>query len=90
MDETEEKLDQKMRMEVVWKLESWREERTGDGKTDRLRQKAQQDDEDVQTSIYADNTQSRAAAKTIGELEQKQCWTDENMHRDEIIEVEGE
>ena len=68
---TEERHDKKMRNDGVWNLMNWRESRTGNGQGDKLKQKVKEDDEDVQTSIYADDTQSRAAAKTLVELERR-------------------
>ena len=68
---SEEMLDKKMRKEGAWDLVSWREERSGGGQNDTLKQKTQEEDEDVYTSIYADDTQSRASAKTLDELERR-------------------
>ena len=66
---TEEELDKKMRVEGVWNLSSWREERTGgDIGEDKLQQE-KEGEKDVVTTLYADDTQSRAAAKTKAELE---------------------
>ena len=70
---TEERLDKRMREENVWELSKWREERTGlsQGEEDRLAQRMTEDERDVITTIYADDTQSRAAAKTKEELEKR-------------------
>ena len=70
---SEEKLDKRMREENVWKFGTWREKRTGlvEGETDGLAQKMTEDEADVITTIYADDTQSRAAAKTKEELERR-------------------
>ena len=70
---TEEILDSKLRKEGVWKLESWRKERTGlEGrKKDCLMQKMKEDPADVITTIFADDTQSRASARTKAELERR-------------------
>ena len=71
MSGSEEMLDKKMRKEGAWDLVSWREERSGGGQNVTLKQKTQEEDEDVYTSIYADDTQSRASAKTLDELERR-------------------
>ena len=70
---TEEKLDCKLRNEGVWKLETWRKERTGVGDRlgDSLKQKLKEDPDDVVTTIFADDTQSRASARTKAELERR-------------------
>lgn len=70
---TEEKLDQKFCSDGTWKLEAWRKERTGliAGDKDYLRQKDEEDQEDVVTTIYAEDTQSRAASKNLKELERR-------------------
>ena len=68
---TEERLDQKMRIEGKWDLVSWRKERTGEGQNDRLHQKPREEEGDVVTTIYADDTQSRTSAKTLVELERQ-------------------
>ena len=69
----EEKLDQEMRKEGAWDLVRWREERSGmfGGSSDRLKTKETEEAEDVLTTIYADDTQSRASAKTKEELERR-------------------
>ena len=69
---TEEKLDRQLRREGLWKLETWRKERTGkeDGR-DFLQQKRREDQTDVITTIFADDTQSRASAKTKGRSRKK-------------------
>ena len=67
----EEKLDQKMRREGAWDLAAWRLERTGEGQNDKLQQKLQEEDGDVITTIYADDTQSRTSARTLEELERR-------------------
>ena len=69
--ETEDQLDKGLRQEGVWDLLRWRQERDGDGIQDCLKQKIVDDDEDVLTTIYADDTQSRTSAKTLKELERK-------------------
>ena len=68
---TEERHDKKMRDDNVWQFEKWREMRTGlmEGEKDSLEFKMNEDEKDVITTIYADDTQSRAAAKTLEELE---------------------
>ena len=38
---------------------------------DKLKYKKEEDERDVVTTIYAEDTQSRAAAKTLGELERR-------------------
>ena len=70
---TEDTLDQQLRTEGVWDLEGWREERIGgvEGLGDRLLQKQQQEEGDVVTTVYADDTQSRTSAKTKQELERR-------------------
>ena len=70
---SEEKLDQKLRMDGTWKLEDWRRERSGllAGERDGLRERTVEDPKDLITTIYADDTQSRAAAKTLEELEKR-------------------
>ena len=70
---TEEKLDKKMRREGKWDLEGWRKERTGQvkGETDGLRQRMVEDPRDLITTIYADDTQSRAASKNLKDLEKR-------------------
>ena len=69
----EEQLDKQLRSEGVWNLANWREERTGGdaGSGDRLKTKEKEEAEDVLTTIYADDTQSRASAKTKIELERR-------------------
>ena len=69
---TEEKLDRKLRREGAWKLDTWRKERTGEeDRKDCLKQKRREDQSDVVTTIFADDTQSRASAKTKAELERR-------------------
>ena len=70
---SEEKLDKRMREDGIWEFGKWREERVGlgEGEEDRLAQKWTEDEKDVITTIYADDTQSRAAAKTKAELEKR-------------------
>ena len=70
---TEERLDKRMRDENVWELSKWREERIGlgQGEEDTLAQKITEDERDVITTICADDTQSRAAAKTKEDLEKR-------------------
>ena len=69
----EEQLDKKLRSEDAWDLVRWREERTGgrEGRKDSLKTKESEEAEDVLTTIYADDTQSMASAKTKRELEQR-------------------
>ena len=69
----EEQLDKQLRLEGVWDLSRWREERSGgeEGVGDQLRTKENEEAEDVLTTIYADDTQSRASAKTKEELERR-------------------
>ena len=70
---TEERLDQKFRGDGTWKLEVWKRERTGlgAGERDSFKQKVMEDPEDVITTIYADDTQSRAASKDLKDLERR-------------------
>ena len=70
---TEEKLDQQLREDGTWNLEAWRKERTNlkHGEKDRLRQRLEEDPRDVITTMYADDTQSRAASKDLKELEER-------------------
>ena len=68
---TEDRLDQELRKEGAWDILSWREERTGDLEHDVLKQKIVEEDGDVLTTIYADDTQSRTSAKTLQELERR-------------------
>ena len=68
---SEERMDKQLRKEGVWCLQTWRKERTGDGQRDRLLQKTTEEDGDVLTTIYADDTQSRTSAKTKEELERR-------------------
>ena len=62
-----------MRANGYWGLEGWRGERCGlvHGEKDRLKQKIMEDPRDLVTTIYADDTQSRAAAKSLQELERR-------------------
>ena len=71
----EEQLDRQLRSEGVWQLVSWREERSqgNDGIGDKLKTKENEEAEDVLTTIYADETQTRALAKTKRVLEQRNC-----------------
>ena len=69
--ETEDQLDRSLRQEGVWDIVSWRQERTGDGEQYCLKQKTVEDDEDVLTTIYADDTQSRTSARSLKELERR-------------------
>ena len=67
---SEEVLDQQMRRNECWNLSTWRQQRTGnEGQDDVLIQKKREDDKDVVTSVYADDSQSRTSAKTKKELE---------------------
>ena len=69
---TEERLDKDLRRNGKWDLEAWRQERTGEtGAGDSLKYRHVEDDRDVVTTIYADDTQSRASAKTLHELEKR-------------------
>ena len=70
---TEEKLDKRMRNDNIWQFENWRRTRTGlrEGEKDSLVYKMTEDEKDVITTIYADDTQSRAAAKSLKELEKR-------------------
>ena len=54
-------------------METWRKERTGIGDRpgDSLKQKLEEDPDDVVTTIFADDTQSRASARTKAELERR-------------------
>ena len=69
----EEQLDMQLRREGIWDLASWRAERSGgnEGAADQLKTKEKEEDNDVLTTIYADDTQSRTSAKTKKELEQR-------------------
>ena len=70
---SEENLDKEMRKNGRWSLKEWKRERTG-GKIepmDKLHLRKDKDDKDVVTTIYADDTQSRASAKTLKELEKR-------------------
>ena len=64
---TEEKLDQKLRTDGTWDLKGWKKERCGllEGERDGLKQRIAEDPRDLITTIYADDTQSRAASKNI-------------------------
>ena len=70
---SEERLDQHFRRAGTWDLEGWREERTGGGmgEDDRLLQKEKEEDGDVLSSVYADDTQCRTSAKTKLKLERQ-------------------
>ena len=60
-----------MRRSGKWKLEIWRKERTGGTEEDSLKYRRVEDERDVVTTIYADDTQSRASARTLKELEKR-------------------
>ena len=62
-----------MRSEGVWDLVTWREEKYqgNQGREDSLKIKENEEAKDVLTTIYADDTHSRASAKTKRELEQR-------------------
>ena len=68
----EEALDKQLRRDGAWDLVSWKEERSrgNEGKRDKLWTKENEEAKDVLTTIYADDTQSRASAKTKRELEE--------------------
>ena len=68
---TEDRRDQELRKEGAWDLPGWRQERTGNGAHDGLKQKIVEEDGDVLTTIYADDTQSRTSAKSLQELERR-------------------
>ena len=68
---TEEHLDKELRSNGKWNLKEWRQERTGAVGEDSLRYKQEEDEKDVVTTIYADDTQSRASARTLKELEKR-------------------
>ena len=70
---SEERLDKELRQNGKWNLEDWRNERTGGEHevTDSLRYRKEENEKDVVTTIYADDTQSRASAKTLKELERR-------------------
>ena len=70
---SEEKLDQKLRANGTWNLEGWKRERCTTVKKlrDGLRQRMEEDPRDLITTIYADDTQSRTAAKTLLDLERR-------------------
>ena len=53
---TEDRRDQELRKEGAWDLPSWRQERTGNGAHDGLKQKIVEEDGDVLTTIDADDT----------------------------------
>ena len=67
---TKEHLDKQLRSNGKWKLEEWKNEWIGgeDQVMDRLLYRREKDDKDVVTTIYADDTQSRASARTLKEL----------------------
>lgn len=56
--------------DIVRNLTRWREERTGEAQDDKLRQ-GKEKESDVVTTPSADDTQSRAVAKTKTELERR-------------------
>ena len=66
---TVEALDQNMRREGQWNLQLWRQGRTGGKFHDKLLQTKEEEDGDVVTSLYADDSHSRTSAKTKSELE---------------------
>ena len=70
---TEDRLDQKMRIEGAWDLKKWRQERTGDQRVhcDRLFQKPMDEEDDVVSTLYADDVQCRTSAKTKEELQRR-------------------
>ena len=68
---SEERLDKELRRSGKWKLEIWRKERTGGTEEDSLKYRRVEDERDVVTTIYADDTQSRASARTLKELEKR-------------------
>jgi hypothetical protein len=70
---TEEHLDKLLRTNRKWKLEEWKNERIGgeDQSMDKLLYRREKDEKDVVTTIYADDTQSRASARTLKELEMR-------------------
>ena len=70
---TEELLDKHLRQTGRWKLDEWKNERIcgGEHVTDKLSYRKEKDEKDVVTTIYADDTQSRASAKTLKELERR-------------------
>ena len=63
---TEEHLDKQLRSNGKWKLKEWKNERTGveNQINDKLLYRKEKDDKDVVTTIYADDTQSRASARS--------------------------
>ena len=70
---TEERLDKELRQNGKWRLKEWKQERTGEKieGTDNLHYRTEEDVNDVVTTIYADDTQSRASARTLRELEKR-------------------
>ena len=70
---TEEHLDKLLRTNRKWKLEEWKNERLGgeDQSMDKLLYRREKDEKDIVTTIYADETQSRASARTLKELEMR-------------------
>ena len=68
---TEERLDKELRRSGKWNLATWRQERTGGGAGDSLKYRQIEDERDVVTTIYADDTQSRASARSLHELERR-------------------
>ena len=68
---TEEHLDKELRSNAKWNLEDWKKERTGENGEDCLKYRKTEDERDVVTTIYADDTQSRTSARTLRELEKR-------------------
>ena len=70
---TEELLDKRLRREGTWNLEEWKKERIGSRfeVMDSLQYRKEENEKDVVTTIYADDTQSRASAKSLKELEKR-------------------
>ena len=64
-------LDKELRRNGRWNLEDWKKERTGETGDDSLKYRQAEDERDVVTTIYADDTQSRASARTLKELEKR-------------------
>ena len=69
----EEQLDKQFKSQCVWEIFSWREERSGlnEETRDTLKTKEKNEAEDVLTTIYANDSKSRASAKTKKELEER-------------------
>ena len=67
---SKERLDKKLRQNGKRNLDNWKNERiSGEYEvTDSLKFRKEEDEQDVVTTIYTDDTQSKASAKTLKEL----------------------